>query len=72
MNSALSNAFAVNPAPAIQSGVTVSCIPRRSPVAAKTISIAGSPHIEMPRYSTAAAVTGALAPKAAASAGVAR
>ena len=49
MKSQLRSAFAAKPSPAIHSGVTVSCMPRRSPVAAKTMSIAGSPHIEMPR-----------------------
>ena len=38
-----------NPMPAIHSGVTVSCMPRSSPVAANTMSMAGRPHIEMPR-----------------------
>ena len=49
MNSQFSSAFAPKPRPAIHSGVTVSCMPRSSPVAANTISIAGRPHIEMPR-----------------------
>ena len=49
MKSQLSRAFAAKPIPAIHSGVTVFCRPRSSPVAANTMSMAGSPHIEMPR-----------------------
>ncbi len=56
---------------AIHSGVTVSCIPRSSPVAAKTMSIAGSPHIEMPRYTDASAATSVVAPNSSHQRGVA-
>ncbi len=49
MNIRLSSALAPNPSPAIHSGVTVSWSPRRSPVAAKTTSIAGRPHTEICR-----------------------
>ena len=72
MKSQLSRALAPNPMPAIHSGVTVSCIPRSSPVAAKTISIAGRPHIEMPRYVTACSETAGVAPKRPTRNGVAR
>jgi hypothetical protein len=49
MKSQLRRALAPKPSAAIHSGVTVSCIPRSRPVAANTMSIAGRPHIEMPR-----------------------
>ena len=70
MNSAFSSAFAVKPKPAIHSGVTVFCIPRSSPVAANTTSIAGRPHIDGTRYAPACAATASLAPKSGMTSGV--
>ena len=41
--------FAANPTPATTSGVTVSCSPRRTPVAARTARSAGSPGMDQRR-----------------------
>ena len=71
MKSALSAMFTAKPMPATQSGVRVSCRPRSRPVAAKTMSMAGSPAIEIERYVDAAAVTSADAPNTPTSHGVA-
>ena len=71
MKSALRPMFAVNPMPATQSGVRVSCRPRSRPVAANTTSIAGRPAIEIERYTDASAETAADAPKSPTSHGVA-
>ena len=49
MNTQFRPAFAANPIPATHSGVIVFCMPRSSPVAANTMSIAGSPAQEIAR-----------------------